>query len=139
MKYTPQKITNLAYNEIFVFGSNESGIHGSGAARIAISKFGAVLGQGHGLMGNSYAIPTKDRNLKPLPLESIKDYLREFIKFVIANPHLTFYLTKVGCGLAGYSTEEIRKIFWEVLNEFSKKQYLPANLIIPKEFDLKQE
>ena len=140
-KYTPENIVNLDENEIFVFGSNEAGIHGAGAARIAFLKFGAEMGLGNGLSGNSYAIPTKDRNVETLPLDKVKSYIDEFIGFVLNHQNLTFYLTKIGCGLAGFTVEEIKNIFWEVIEEYrtesSKGQYLPSNLIIPKEFDLK--
>lgn len=140
-KYTPENIVNLDENEIFVFGSNEAGIHGAGAARIAFLKFGAEMGLGNGLSGNSYAIPTKDRNVETLPLYKVKNYIDEFIGFVLNHQNLTFYLTKIGCGLAGFTIEEIKNIFWEVIEEYrtesSKEQYLPSNLIIPKEFDLK--
>lgn len=140
-KYTPENIVNLDENEIFVFGSNEAGIHGAGAARIAFLKFGAEMGLGNGLSGNSYAIPTKDRNVETLPLDKVKSYIDEFIVFVLKHQNLTFYLTKIGCGLAGFTIEEIKNIFWEVIEEYrtesSKEQYLPSNLIIPKEFDLK--
>jgi hypothetical protein len=140
-KYTPENIVNLDENEIFVFGSNEAGIHGAGAARIAFLKFGAEMGLGNGLSGNSYAIPTKDRNVETLPLDKVKSYIDEFIGFVLKHQNLTFYLTKIGCGLAGFTIEEIKNIFWEVIEEYrtesSKEQYLPSNLIIPKEFDLK--
>lgn len=141
-KYTPENIVNLNENEIFVFGSNEAGIHGAGAARIAFLKFGAEMGLGNGLSGNSYAIPTKDRNVRTLPLDKVKSYIDEFIGFVLKHQNLTFYLTKIGCGLAGFTIEEIKNIFWEVIEEYrtesSKEQYLPSNLIIPKEFDLNQ-
>jgi len=140
-KYTPENIVNLDENEIFVFGSNEAGIHGAGAARIAFLKFGAEMGLGNGLSGNSYAIPTKDRNVETLPLDKVKSYIDEFIGFVLNNQNLTFYLTKIGCGLAGFTIEGIKNIFWEVIEEYrtesSKEQYLPSNLIIPIEFDLK--
>lgn len=140
-KYTPENVVNLDENEIFVFGSNEAGIHGAGAARIAFLKFGAEMGLGNGLSGNSYAIPTKDRNVETLSLDKVKSYIEEFIGFVLNHQNLTFYLTKIGCGLAGFTIEEIKNIFWEVIEEYrtesSKEQYLPSNLIIPKEFDLK--
>lgn len=138
---TSENIVDLDENEIFVFGSNEAGIHGAGAARIAFLKFGAEMGLGNGLSGNSYAIPTKDRNVETLPLDKVKSYIDEFIGFVLKHQNLTFYLTKIGCGLAGFTIEEIKNIFWEVIEEYrtesSKEQYLPSNLIIPKEFDLK--
>ena len=96
---------------IFVFGSNLQGIHGAGAAKIAREKYGAIYGRGVGIQGNSYAIPTKDHFLKTLPIAEIKPYVAEFIKFAKENSDLRFYLTPIGCGLAGHDPKEIRKIF----------------------------
>ncbi len=96
---------------IFVFGSNLAGRHGKGAALYARQHRGAVYGQGHGLHGNSYAIPTKDECLKTLPLSSIYGYVTEFILFAKANLHLTFEVTPIGCGLAGYTPKEIAPFF----------------------------
>lgn len=136
IKYTPENIVSLDENEIFVFGSNEAGIHGAGAARIAFLKFGAKMGLGNGLSGSSYAIPTKDSNIETLPLERVKIYLDEFITFVLNNQHLTFYLTKIGCGLAGWDIEDVKRIFWKVIEDYNPDTEcsVPANLIIPKEF-----
>ncbi|QWY83710.1 hypothetical protein [Rhizobium phage RHph_X3_15] len=96
---------------IFVFGSNLAGIHGAGAARVAFEKHGAVWGIGAGNYGNSYAIPTKDGNIKTLPLEKIKPFVNQFIHYAYENPHLEFQVTKIGCGLAGYKDEEIAPLF----------------------------
>ena len=87
-------------NVVFVFGSNEAGRHGLGAAKLAREKFGAVYGVGVGLRGNSYAIPTKDAELRILPLERIAQYVDDFIEFAKSNPELQFNVTEVGCGLA---------------------------------------
>ena len=96
---------------IFVFGSNLAGRHGKGAARHAALFKGAVYGQGEGLQGESYAIPTKDRNLAPLPLPEIEQHVRTFLAFAEAHPELEFQVTAIGCGLAGYRPEQIAPMF----------------------------
>jgi hypothetical protein len=110
---TSEKITSLNKNEIFVFGSNLSGRHGAGAARLALMKFGAYYGEGYGLQGKSYAIPTKDKELKTLSIEKIKPYVDEFISFAKQNKNLTFLVTEVGCGLANHKPEDIAPLFKE--------------------------
>ena len=130
---TPEVIKHLEPNEIFVFGSNEAGIHGAGAAWTARVRFGAIYWVPFGLMGQSFAIPTKDENLKTLPLSTIQNYLESFIKFVIDNPQLKFYLTKIGCGLAGYTTNSIKSILWKAIDSTNNGE-LPQNIIIPIEF-----
>lgn len=132
---TPEIINYLEPNEIFVFGSNEAGIHGGGAAKIAREKFGAIYGVPFGLMGQSFAIPTKDENLKTLLLSNIQNYLVSFIKFAIDSPQLKFYLTKIGCGLAGYTTNDIKLILWKAVDSATNGE-LPQNIIIPIEFEL---
>jgi hypothetical protein len=96
---------------IFVFGSNLAGRHGKGAALFAKRYHGAVYGQGAGLQGNSYGIPTKDSNLKTLHLFVIDHHVRDFIEFAEANPDMTFQVTKIGCGLAGYKEADIAPLF----------------------------
>ena len=96
---------------VFVFGSNEKGIHGAGAALFARQNHGAILGQGVGLQGNSYGIPTKDRQLKTLPLGSIEKYVKEFLSFASEHPEMIFDVTRVGTGLAGYSDADISPMF----------------------------
>lgn len=117
-------------NEIFVFGSNLAGRHGKGAALEAKLNWGAIYGQGAGLQGNSYAIPTKDHALRSLPLTEINKYVKTFIKFAakhwIVNSDFYFIVTPVGCGLAGYSYYDIAPMFKPVL-------YLP-NVQLPQEF-----
>lgn len=98
-------------NKIFVFGSNLAGRHGAGAALFARKFFGAKYGCGVGPTGRAYAIPTKDLKLKTLPLESVKSYVKIFIEYAKANPQLTFQVTRVGCGLAGYKDEDIAPFF----------------------------
>jgi hypothetical protein len=96
---------------IFVFGSNESGRHGKGAALTAYQEHGAVYGEGEGFFGQSYAIPTKDRDLESLSLRRIKKNVERFIEFAKVNPEKSFKVTRIGCGLAGYRDEEIAPFF----------------------------
>lgn len=98
---------------IFVFGSNLRGIHGKGAALVARRMFGAELGVGIGYTGRSYAIPTKDRYIKTLPLSDIKKYVSMFCEFTHNKSDLKFWVTAVGCGLAGYSHKDIAHFFTE--------------------------
>lgn len=127
-RYTPENITSLKPDEVFVFGSNLAGHHGGGAARAALHKFGAVWGQGVGLQGQSYAIPTMQGGV-----ETIKPYVDEFIGFAKARPELKFYVTRIGCGIAGFKDEEIAPLFSEALgvdNIFLPKPF--ADIIEPK-------
>jgi len=110
--------------EIFVFGSNLAGRHGKGAALAARRFHGAINGQGEGLQGHSYAIPTKDAQLRPLPLNIIWFHVSRFINHANYRPDLTFRLTPIGCGLAGYKPEQIAPAFRDA----------PSNVILPKEF-----
>ena len=107
-EYTPDFITELGPDEVFVFGSNLAGSHGGGAAYVAWRKFGAVMGQGVGLQGRSYAIPTMQGGV-----ETIKPYVDEFIAFAQAHPEQFFYVTRIGCGIAGFRDEEIAPLFSE--------------------------
>jgi hypothetical protein len=109
---------------IFVFGSNLAGRHGAGAALHARQYCGAIYGVGEGLQGNSYAIPTKDTNINTLPLHEINKYVNVFIKFAKENPSMEFIVTKIGCGLAGYSPKEIAPMFIDS----------PSNCILPDDF-----
>ena len=120
-RFTPNFITELKPNEVFVFGSNLSGSHGGGAALVALEKFGAVWGQGVGLQGQSYAIPTMQGGV-----ETIRPYVDEFIQFAKEHPELTFYVTRIGCGIAGFRDQEIAPLF-------SKAMQL-ENVILPKTF-----
>ena len=112
---SPTNISELSHNQIFVFGSNEKGAHGAGAAKQAL-KFGAILGQGVGLQGSTYAIPTKDKILNVLSIQDIKTYVDDFIEFVINNQHLIFLVTEIGCGLAGYNPMDIAPLFKKAIN-----------------------
>jgi len=105
-EYTPDFITELKEDEVFVFGSNLAGSHGGGAAYVAWRKFGAVMGQGVGLQGQSYAIPTMQGGV-----ETIAPYVDDFIAFAEAHPELFFYVTRIGCGIAGFRDDEIAPLF----------------------------
>ena len=119
--YTPERISELKENEIFVFGSNLAGAHGGGAARLAYKRFGAVWGEGVGLHGQTYAIPTMQGGV-----ETIKPYVDAFIRFARAHSRLTFLVTRIGCGIAGFRDEEIAPLFTDAINV--------ENIILPKEF-----
>lgn len=105
-KPTPDYIDSLEPNQVFVFGSNLDGMHMSGAAAIAEEKFGAVWGQGVGLQGQSYAIPTMQGGV-----ETIKPYVDEFIEFAKNHSDKEFLVTRIGCGIAGFDDEEIAPLF----------------------------
>lgn len=107
-RVTPERITQLEDNEVFVFGSNLEGAHGGGAALLAWQKFGAIWGQGVGLQGQSYGIPTMQGGV-----DTIKPYVDEFISFARHHPKLTFLVTRIGCGIAGFTNEEISPLFKE--------------------------
>jgi len=116
MRITPNYITELKENEIFVFGSNLSGIHGAGAAKMAHERFGAKYGIGYGLEGQSFALPTKDRKIETLAIPQIKYFVDQFIKFAKRKPQFTFLVTEVGCKLAGYEPHQIAPLFREAVN-----------------------
>ena len=105
-RVTGEFIAELRPDEVFVFGSNLGGFHGGGAARAAFNKFGAVWGQGVGLQGQSYAIPTMQGGV-----ETIKPYVDEFIRFAAGHPEKRFLVTPIGCGIAGFTAEEIAPLF----------------------------
>lgn len=120
--YTPEIVTELKANEVFVFGSNLAGAHAGGAARIAMEKFGAVWGQGVGLQGQSYAIPTMQGGV-----ETIKPYVDEFVDFAKSHTEQIFLVTRIGCGIAGFKDEEIAPLFVDALNI--------DNIKLPETFD----
>ncbi len=117
-RVTPERITELGENEVFVFGSNLAGAHGGGAALLAYRKFGAIWGQGVGLQGQSYGIPTMHGGV-----DAIKPYVDEFIEFAKTRPDLTFLVTRVGCGIAGFTNEEISPLF--------AKAHEVENIVLP--------
>ena len=116
---TPEFITELQPGEIFVFGSNLSGMHGGGAAYIAYRKFGAIMGQGVGLQGQSYGIPTMQGGV-----ETIRPYVDEFIAFAKEHSELTFLVTRIGCGIAGFTDAEISPLF--------EKAHDVDNIVLPR-------
>ena len=120
-RFTPEMITSLAENEIFVFGSNLAGAHGGGAARMAYRRFGTVWGIGVGLTGRTYAIPTMQGGV-----DTIKPYVDQFIAFAREHRQLTFLVTRIGCGIAGFSDRDIAPLFAQAIEV--------ENIILPKEF-----
>lgn len=113
---TSENITYLLANEIFVFGSNESGMHYGGAAKAAM-KWGAVLGEAEGIQGRTYAIPTvKEKIAGKLPVEKIRKYVDNFISFAKKHPNMVFLTTEIGCGLAGWRVEDIAPLFKDAMN-----------------------
>ena len=120
-RFTPDRISELKENEIFVFGSNLAGAHGGGAARLAYERFGAVWGEGIGLHGQTYAIPTMQGGV-----ETIKPYVDAFIIFAKKNATLTFLVTRIGCGIAGFRDDEIAPLFKDAIDV--------ENIILPQEF-----
>ena len=121
MNYTPENISHLEPDDIFVFGSNLQGMHCGGAARVALQKFGVVMGQGVGIQGQSYAIPTMQGGV-----ETIKPYVDELIDLAREWDQNTFYVTRIGCGIAGFTDEEIAPLF--------DKAYDLYNVRLPKSF-----
>ncbi|MED9962463.1 MAG: hypothetical protein U0J38_04820 [Bacteroidales bacterium] len=120
-KFTPNKIASLQNNEIFVFGSNLNGLHGGGAARVAYQKFGAQWGKGVGMQGKSYGIPTMHGGV-----DEIKPYVDDFIEFALSNKEYTFLVTRIGCGIAGFSANEIAPLFAKAINA--------ENILLPMDF-----
>lgn len=120
-RISPDFINTLKENEIFVFGSNLEGMHGGGAARAAYNKFGAIWGQGVGLQGQSYGIPTMHGGV-----DVIKPYVDEFIDFAKSHTELKFLVTRIGCGIAGFRDEEIAPLFKDAIEI--------ENIYLPKSF-----
>lgn len=121
MKYSPENIVTLQPDEVFVFGSNVFGKHCSGAARIAMDRFGAVWGKGVGRQGQSYAIPTMEGNI-----EVLKMYVDDFLQYASHYPKTTFLVTRIGCGIAGYKDSQIAPMFARALTM--------ENVLLPKSF-----
>lgn len=120
-RITPERVDKLKANEVFVFGSNLSGMHGGGAARTAFLRFGALMGQGIGLQGQSYAIPTMQGGVS-----TIRPYVNEFIDFAKGHQELVFLVTKIGCGIAGFTPRDIAPLFAEAVSV--------SNVYLPKDF-----
>ena len=120
-EYTPNFINQLKENEIFVFGSNLKGMHAGGAARVAVDKFGAVWGQGVGMQGQCYAIPTMQGGV-----ETIQPYVDDFIAYARQHPEYKFLVTRIACGIAGLRVEEIAPLFKAAIDV--------ENIILPRDF-----
>lgn len=118
-RVTPSEVRKLREGEIFVFGSNAKGMHGAGAARVAVEKFGAKMGKGEGLQGRSYAIPTMEG------LESLKGAVDRFAEYAKGHRDLEFFVTAVGCGIAGYTPEQVAPLFYEAAQLWNV--YLPVS------------
>jgi hypothetical protein len=118
-RYTPEQIAELEPGQIFVFGSNAAGHHGGGAARTAHERFGAVWGQGDGLHGRSYAIDTMSG------WDALEAAVARFLGFAASHPELTFLVTKIGTGIAGWPIARIASLFADH----------PANVVLPREFE----
>lgn len=121
LRYTPDNITTLGDDEIFVFGSNLAGRHHGGAARVAVERFGAIMGQGEGLQGKSYAIPTMQGGV-----DTIRPYVDRFLDIAREWDQTTFLVTRIGCGIAGFTDEEIAPLFADALKLY--------NVVLPKSF-----
>ncbi len=132
-RITPENIQELKKYEIFVFGSNLAGIHGAGAAKLAHDKNWAKYGKGYGIhwsdsgdMIGSFAIPTKGLEIETLPLSWILYYVKHFKEYAKKFPQLTFLVTEIGCGLAGYTPENIAPFFFNVVKQ--------ENIHLPQRF-----
>lgn len=137
IRYTPECIDTLADNEVFVFGSNRNGNHFGGAARIAYEKFGAEWGVGEGHTGQSYALPTLDENMERVTEDELEDSFAKLINYADDNRQLIFLVTKVGCGIAGWDIESVKRCFWKAVSDTSPSpewRGIPCNIILPKEF-----
>jgi hypothetical protein len=126
MKYTPENITHLEPNQIFTYGANEKGVHGAGAAKLAL-QWGAKMGQ-YGLVGQTYGIPTKDKKIQTLPLDKIQVHVDTFLATAFSHTEYEFLVSKIGCGLAGYRPEDIAPLFKII------KTGVFENVILPEEF-----
>ena len=124
MTASPEYINQLQPNQVFVFGSNLSGIHGKGAAKTA-RRWGAVWGMGSGRMGQTYGIPTKGVSVRQtLPVDRIKDFVDHFLEHARSEPQTQFLVTEIGCGLAGYKPRDIAPLFAGA----------PDNVLLPARF-----
>lgn len=121
MRYTPDNIKHLDRDEIFVFGSNLQGIHAGGAARVAATRFGAEFGVGEGPTGQCYAIPTMQGGV-----DTIKPYVDRFLDYAYECDENTFLVTRIGCGIAGFTDCEIAPLFRRALDMY--------NVVLPKSF-----
>lgn len=144
MKFTPENIDELPDDGVFVFGSNTDGDHCGGAAYTAMKRFGAINGQAEGPQGRSYAIPTMEYveinaedqfpeyGKAKVPHEVLLEACDRFILYTSQHPEQTFYVTKIGCGIAGWKVDEVAQAFAVALGSFLVP--LPDNIVWPREF-----
>jgi len=125
-KITPDFIHDLQDNEVFVFGSNTAGNHAGGAALTALRSFGAMMNVGVGMQGQSYAIPTLDSEFHKLSIDVLTKYVAQFMDYALTHPDNTFFVTRIGCGIAGFTVAEIKGIFHSM--------DIPENVYLPQEF-----
>ena len=125
-RITPEQIDRLRENELFVCGTNVAGKHKKGAAYTAYKRFGATPGRCHGIDNSCYGIPTKDAALKVLPLGRIAKYVQNMIDDAVNYPEKIFLVTKIGCGLAGYTPADIAPLFEDAVDV--------ENIHLPQEF-----
>lgn len=131
MRYTPENVYQLEANEVFVYGSNQFARHGCGSAYAAQQNFGAIYGTCPiGLCGKSYGIITTSFNDIPISLSFIQKQIEILYEFALLRPDLTFLVTKIGTGIAGFSIDQIASVF-ETL-----RYRQPANIVLPKEFTI---
>ena len=112
---------DLENDTIFVFGSNQLGIHGAGSAKFAKEYYGARMGTGKGIQGHSYAIPTKESPTQDMHFDKIRKHVNEFKQYAYDHPELLFQVTKVGCGLAHQPEEKMASLFYDA----------PGNCMLP--------
>lgn len=129
MRFRPHPADRPITGVVLVFGSNLAGRHGKGAALEARYRWGAIYGQGSGRQGQSYAIPTKysvgsGHRLQSLALGEIAGYVALFLGYAREHPDDVFYVTRIGCGLAGYSDLDIAPLF----------RGAPENCLLPAEW-----
>ena len=134
-KYMPQVVASLGRNEIFVFGSNRLGNHIGGAAKVAFQEFGAQWGVGEGLTGQTYALPTLDEYHLRVTMDELYESFVKFLKCVASHQNNMFLLTPVGCGIAGFDTNQVADVFWRaVKNNFPEPAFELRRIVLPETF-----
>ena len=134
-KFTPELVEKLEPNQIFVFGSNLLGNHIGGAANVAFHEFGARWGVGEGLTGQTYALPTLDEVHKKVTLDALYDSFVKFLKCVSSHQNREFIMTPVGCGIAGFNTNQVADVFWKALRDnFSGAAFELRRIVLPAPF-----
>ena len=136
--FTPDNIGELGMNDVFVFGSNLNGNHAGGAARTAVERFGAEMGVAEGITGKCYALPTLDENMEKVEPIALKESIMRLVSTAVNYPALNFYITKIGCGIAGWEVRDVSYIVFDAIQEeFAMSdggRYMPKNIYLPQEF-----